>query len=133
LEQYEIRVADPISLLYAKVHLTLKVSQKGRRDADHLAIMVLCVRAFLRMALPRAERGEMPVRGWLAAAERVLTLSESSAGKKVSRRIAIDWYEALPLKEIENSRNPRIISFRDKRLSRWRARIALFSRGYSED
>ena len=68
-ERYKIRVIDPISLLCAKAHLALKVPQEKRHDAEHLAIMVLCVRAFLRRALQKVEDGGMPVRDWLGAAE----------------------------------------------------------------
>ena len=68
--QHQIRVIDPISLLHAKARLALKISQKDRRDADHLAIMVLCVRAFLRDALVKVQDGSLPSRNWLAAAEK---------------------------------------------------------------
>ena len=126
---YRIRVIDPISLLCAKAHLALKVPQKGRRDAGHLAIMVLCVRAFLRGALPKVEDDSLPAHDWLAAAERVLTLSESTAGARTARRFGTDWTEVLPLKEIQESATPQISSFLEMRLPRWNAKIGSYVRG----
>jgi hypothetical protein len=123
-ENYQIRVIDPISLLCAKAHLALRVVQKGRRDADHLAIMVLCVRAFLRGALSKVDNGSLPAFDWLAAAERVLTLSESTTGARTARRFGTDWREVLPLKEIQGSTTPQIVSFQHKRLPRWKTKIA---------
>ena len=128
-ENYQIRVIDPISLLCAKAHLALKVPQKGRRDADHLAIMVLCVRAFLRGALSKVDDDALPVHNWLAAAERVLTLSESTIGAKTAHRFGTDWTEVLPLKEIQGSAVLQIVSFRDRRLPRWKAKIGSYVRG----
>jgi hypothetical protein len=127
-EDYKIRVIDPISLLCAKAHLALKVAQVGRRDAEHLAIMVLCARAFLRGALSRVKTDSLPARDWLAGAERVLTLSESSVGAKAARRFGTDWVEVLPVKEILGSNAPQIISFRDKRLPGWLAKIRAYVR-----
>ncbi len=128
-EKHQIRVIDPISLLYAKAHLALKVQQKGRRDADHLAIMVLCVRAFLKETSRKIEDGSLPARNWLAAVERVLRLSESSTGAKTARRFGTDWTEVLPLNEIEHCAVSQIVPFRDKRLPRWKAKISSFQRG----
>jgi hypothetical protein len=127
-EKHQIRVIDPISLLCAKAHLALKVPQKGRRDADHLAIMVLCVRAFLKEASYKVDGGSLPARNWLAAVERVLTLSESTTGARTARRFGTDWNEVLPLKEIERSGAPQIVSFRNRRLPRWKAKINSFVR-----
>jgi hypothetical protein len=122
-EQHRIRIIDPISLLCAKAHLALKLAQEERRDGEHLAIMVLCVRAFLRSALGKVEGQTMPVRGWLAAAERVLAISESATGAKAARRLGIDWRQAIPLPEIQRAKDRRIISFREKRLPRWQRKI----------
>jgi hypothetical protein len=128
-ENYKIRVSDPISLLCAKAHLALKVDQKWRRDADHLAIMVLCVRAFLRGALSKVEDDSLPAHNWLAAAERVLRLSESTTGSKTARRFGTDWTEVLPSKEIQGCAAPQIASFQGRRLPRWKAKMASYVRG----
>ena len=47
-EGVQIRVLNPISLLCGKTNLALTVDQKQRRDVEHLRMLVICVRAFLR-------------------------------------------------------------------------------------
>ena len=116
----QIRVLDPISLLCGKTNLAMKVDQKQRRDADHLRILVICVRAFLRETLLGVTAGELPARGWLGAVERVLKLAESTIGKQAARKLGVDWPEALPEKEILASEHPLIAQFRQKRLPQWR-------------
>jgi hypothetical protein len=115
-----VRVLDPVSLLSCKLHLALKVNQKERRDVDHLQIMLLCVRAFLRETLSGAEAEAMPARGWLGAVERVLHLSESALGKKAIRDLDVDWSQALPLAEIGSSVLPLATALRERRLPQWR-------------
>jgi hypothetical protein len=120
----EIRVLDPLSLLDSKLRLALKVDQTERRDVEHLCIMVLCVRAFLRETLHGVEAGTLPARGWLGAVERVLKLAESSRGKQAFRTLAVDWTQALPLMEIAVSSHRAAKQFREQRLVQWRAKLA---------
>jgi hypothetical protein len=120
---HRLRVADPISLLSCKLYLALKVDQKERRDVEHLRILLLCVRAFLRETLLGVEAGSLPARGWLGALERVLKLAESSRGKKAVRTLEVDWTEALPLAEIAASPHPAAKGFREKRLVQWQSKL----------
>jgi hypothetical protein len=120
---HRLRVADPISLLSCKLYLALKVDQKERRDVEHLRIMLLCVRGFLRETLHGVEAGSLPARGWLGALERVLKLAESSRGKKAVRTLEVDWTEALPLAEIAASPHPAAKGFREKRLVQWQSKL----------
>jgi len=117
-----IRVVDPVSLLACKLHLALTVDQTNRRDTDHVRILVLCVRAFLRETLLGTEANTLPVRGWLGAVERVLKLSESKLGKRAVGNLKVDWSQALPLDEVTASRLKPVIQFRDQRLAQWRAK-----------
>ena len=119
----EIRVLNPISLLGSKLHLALKVEQRERRDVEHLRIMLLCVRAFLRETLRGMEAGTLLARGWLGAVERVLKLAESGLGKKAVRTLAVDWTQALPLTEIAASGHGTAKEFREKRLVQWQTKI----------
>lgn len=121
---YSLRVADPISLLSCKLYLALHVDQKERRDVEHLRIMLVCVRAFLRETLRGVEAGALPARGWLGAVERVLKLAESSHGKKAVRTLGVDWTQALPLTEIAVSNHRAAIPFREKRLVQWQTKMA---------
>jgi hypothetical protein len=120
----EIRVLDPLSLLDSKLQLALKVDQKERRDVEHLRIMLLCVRAFLRDTLRGVEAGTLSARGWLGAVERVIKLAESPRGKKAVRALGVDWTQALPLIEIAASGHRAAKQFREKRLVQWQAKLA---------
>lgn len=115
----QIRVLDPISLLCSKANLALTVDQKQRRDVDHLQIMVVCVRAFLRETLHGVVVGELSARGWLGAVERVLKLAESAIGKKAARKLGVDWRDVLPEKEIAASEHSLVVRFRQQRLPQW--------------
>ena len=108
-----IRVLDPISLLACKMDLLATVSQEHRRDLEHIRILVPCVRAFLREFLLQVEQNELPVRGWLGAANRVLKLTSSSRSRKIARRSNIDWSEILPIQEIDQTKHEKIIRFRE--------------------
>ena len=119
----EIRVLDPISLMHAKAKLALLISQKERRDVDHVKILVYCVRAFLREAIQAVERDSTLVRGWLGAAEKVLTLTESTVGARLSRRFSVNWNIILPEKEIHACRIPKIVQFREVRLPAWQKKL----------
>lgn len=114
-----IRVLDPISLLCGKANLALTVDQRQRRDVAHLRMLVICVRAFLRETLHGVEAGELPVRGWLGAVERVLKLAESSVGKKAVKKFDMNWSAALPEKEIATSQNATVVRLRTVRLPQW--------------
>lgn len=115
----EIRILDPVSLLCSKANLALKVDQKQRRDADHLRIMVVCTRAFLRETLRGVTTAGLPARGWLGAVERVLQLAESTIGKQAARKLGVNWLDALPEKEIIASEHPLFVRFRQQRLLQW--------------
>jgi len=115
-----VRILDPISLLCGKANLALTIDQKQRRDVEHLQVMVVCVRAFLRETLRGVAAGELPARGWLGAVERVLKLAESAIGKKAARKLGVDWPAALPEPEILASEHSLVVQFRKKRLPQWR-------------
>ena len=112
-----VRVLDPISLLACKIELALTVSQKNRQDVEHLQILVLCVRGFLRELLKQVEEGNVPVRGWLGAINRLMKLARTTHGRKVAKKFEFEWPKLLPLAEIYASRNEKIILFREKQLS----------------
>jgi hypothetical protein len=118
-----VRVIDPISLLACKLVLALTVEQRTRRDADHARILLLCVRAFLRDTLRGVESGELPTRGWLGAAERLLKMAESKTGRQAALKLKVHWPQALPEAEIAASKTPLIARFREKRLTQWRVKV----------
>jgi hypothetical protein len=114
----QIRVLDPISLLLCKVNLALTVSQGDRQDVEHLQILFFCVRGFLRELLDAAERGALPVKGWLGAVNKLSKLAKSALGRKASDKFGIQWPEILPLTEIAKAKNEKIVSFWEKQFDR---------------
>jgi len=116
----KIRVLDPISLLYCKVELALRISQENRRDVEHVEILVYCVRAFLRELLGGIESGRFPAKGWFGATKRIMKLAQSAKGRKAAERLGVVWQRVLPVAEIARSGHPQIIRFREQRLSRWK-------------
>jgi hypothetical protein len=114
----QIRVLDPISLLLCKVNLALTVSQEDRQDEEHLHILFLCVRGFLRELLQEAERGSIPVKGWLGAVNKLAKLARSTHGRQAAKKFQIRWREILPLVEIARAKNDKIVLFRKIQLAR---------------
>ncbi len=113
-----IRVLDPISLLACKLELVTHVSQKKRRDMEHLKILVPCVRAFLNEFLKRVESREIPARHWLGAANQVLKLTTSNRARKIASKFQINWSVILPLDAIARSSDTKIRRFKDQQLER---------------
>lgn len=111
-----MRVLDPISLLACKLDLLATVSQEHRQDLEHIRILVPCVRAFLREFLLQVEQNELPFRGWLGAANRVVKLTTSLRSRKIAGRFNIAWSDILPLREIDQSKHEKIIRFREHHL-----------------
>ena len=111
-------------MLVCKTDLALTVPQDSRRDVAHLRILVLCTRAFLRETLRGVTAGELPVRGWLGAVERVLKLAESRRGRQAMRKLDLDWGTALPQVEINACVEPKVARFRSVRLEEWQRKLA---------
>jgi hypothetical protein len=103
--------------LVCKLELALKIPQETRQDLAHLKILVVCVRGFLRELLREVEHGNIPARGWLGAANRLLKMAGSASGRKAARKFEIDWNQILPLAEIAGSRQEKIARFFQKQLS----------------
>lgn len=111
-----IRLLDPISLLACKLELVATVPQKNRRDAEHLKILVPCVRAFLGEILQQVEQGQIPARHWLGAANQVLKLTTSRRANRIADQHEINWQEILPLAAIAKSQNKQIRRFKEQQL-----------------
>ena len=124
-----IRVIDPVSLLACKLDLALTVDQTNRRDGEHAQILLLCSRAFLREILHGVEAGELPARGWLAAAERLLKIAESKIGKRSVDALLVQWHQVLPSEAIATSEDRLIVQFREKRLVQWLVKLERWRRG----
>ena len=115
-EKQIIRVLDPVSLLACELELTATVPQKNRRDAEHLKILVPCVRAFLRDVLQQVEIGKFPAWDWLNIVNQALKLTTSHRAKRIAGIFQIDWSGILPLAAIAQSKDEKIRRFHDQQL-----------------
>ncbi|HAV65644.1 MAG TPA: hypothetical protein DCY13_25125 [Verrucomicrobiales bacterium] len=118
-----VRVIDPISLLISKSAMVFIADQEGRHDLDHVQMLLLCVRAYLREALEDVEVGRLPARGWLNQVERVFKLAESKRGRRLREQWQIDWSSVLPMREIERSEQMGLVRFPKDRLPLWREKL----------
>ena len=115
-QQQTIRVLDPVSLLACKLELTATVPQKNRRDAQHLKILVPCVRAFLRDVLQQVETAKFPARDWLNVANQALKLTTSHRAERIADKFQIDWSGILPKAAIAQSKDEKIRRFQEQQL-----------------
>lgn len=119
---HRIRVIHPIHLLVCKAHLSLKVSQEERQDEQHLKIMLVCCRAFLRELLKNVDSRDS-AKAWLKSVEVVMKLAESKIGKSATKNLGINWCSALPMKELDQVTDPALVSFREIRLKHWLQKV----------
>jgi hypothetical protein len=103
-------------LVVGKVDLALTVDQQNRQDLAHLKILLLCVRGFLRELLAQVEQGNVPVKAWLGAVNRLLKLAKTKLGRQAAKKLGVQWSEVLPMTEILLSSNAKITLFREKQL-----------------
>lgn len=90
--------------------------QEKRHDVAHLKILLPCVRAFLNEFLQQVERGEIPARHWLGAANQVLKLTTANHARKIANKHHINWAEILPLTTIAKSQHEKIRRFQEQQL-----------------
>lgn len=111
-----ISVADPITMLKAKLHNLVELDQRGRNDRNHVEILRLCVPLFLERQLRAAEERDAAARESLRSMQRVLQLSRSS----ISRRLVeFDWKGLIPIERLKKIRNRRLRNFSEEQLERW--------------
>jgi len=76
------------------------------------------VRGFLREWLQGVDAGQIPAKGWLGAVNRLLKISKSTHGRKAAVKFNLTWLDVLPLTEIAQTKNEKIILFRENQLAR---------------
>jgi hypothetical protein len=111
-----IYVADPITMLKAKLHNVVELDQRGRNDKNHVEILRICVPLFLERQLTAAEEVDAAARRCLRNIQRVLELSRSPIARRFGQ---FDWKVLLPMDSLKNVRSPRLENFREQQLERW--------------
>lgn len=111
-----ILLADPITMLKAKLHNLVELDQRGRNDRNHVEILRLCVSLFLKRQLAAADETDAAARHCLRNIQRILRLSRSPIAHKVAR---FDWQTLIPIDRLTQARNARLKNFREQQLERW--------------
>jgi hypothetical protein len=112
----KIYVADPITMLKAKLHNLIELDQRGRNDRNHVEILRLCVPLFLERQLMAADDTDVAARRCLRNIQRVVELSRSPIAGRFGE---FDWKSLVPMDSLKKVRNPRLKNFREQQLARW--------------
>jgi len=113
--------SDPITMLKAKLHNLVELSQEGRNDARHVEILKLCIPVFLRAQLHSADKTDAAAKQSLRTVQRVLMLSELPIVGRIPCELRFDWKQLIPIARLKRIRNKRIENFRQNQLKRWLA------------
>ncbi len=112
------RVIHPLLLVKEKTRLLHTVNQRERNDLQHVKILLLCVRGHLRSRIEEAGVDPKKGRVFVNLLHEVGYFARSRDAVFVSREFGIDWEHILPLNAIYASKNPKIITFREKEFHR---------------
>ena len=114
--EVRIFVADPITMLKAKLHNLVELDQRGRNDRNHVDILRLCVPLFLERQLAAADETDAAARQCLRSIQRILGLSRSPIARQV---VQFEWQALVPVGRLADTRNARLAKFREQQLERW--------------
>ena len=95
--------------MLALIHAQPGFAPAGKRDdLKKVRILVLCCRAFLREQVQLAEAGKITEGTVAAPFETLLRWIRKRTAQKAGNDYKIDWKEAFPLGELENTFIPRL-------------------------
>jgi hypothetical protein len=115
----KFHIADPITTLKAKLYNLDELDQRGRNDARHVEIMMICVPLFLKKQLLSADETDVAARECLHDMQRVIKLGDAHVARQAMRAKRLSWTALLPLAELGKVRNVCLRKFRDQQLRRW--------------
>lgn len=122
LGNVEISVADPITMLKAKLHNLVELDQRDRNDRNHVEILRICVPLFLERQLTAAEETDAAARECLRSMQRVVEMSLSAVALQLGQ---FDWKALIPTERLKEMRNRRLTNFREQQLERWLRSLAV--------
>jgi hypothetical protein len=114
-------VADPVTMLKAKLHNVADLNQRGRSDKRHVKILMLCVPLFLTKQLLSADETDTAARQCLRNMQRIIALSRAPVVQRLKTAKRFNWSRLLPITRLERVKNARLKNFRDYQLKRWLA------------
>ena len=103
-----VRLPSPITCLKSATRNLMRLQQEKREDLKKVRILILCCRAYLREQVKLAEAGKI-TEGMVAGPfEALLRWMRKRTAQKAATDYKIDWLEAFPLGELENTFIPRL-------------------------
>jgi hypothetical protein len=103
-----VRLPSPITCLKSATRNLMRLQQEKRDDLKKVRILILCCRAYLREQVRLAEAGKI-TEGMVAGPfEMLLRWIRKRTAQKAAADHKIDWLEALPLGDLENTFIPRL-------------------------
>jgi hypothetical protein len=103
-----VRLPSPITCLRSSTRNLVLLQQERRDDLKKVRILILCCRAFLREQVQLAEAGKI-TEGMVAAPfETLLRWIRKRTAQKAAADHKIDWKDAFPMGELENTFIPRL-------------------------
>lgn len=120
LRGVEILVADPITMLKAKLRNLADLDQRGRNDLKHVEMLRSCVPAFLQRELTAADETDAAARHCLRTLQRILELSSLP----LARTAPVDWPKLIPIEHLQKVKNQRLRNFSQRQFQRWLDRIS---------
>jgi hypothetical protein len=103
-----VRLPSPITCLLSATRNLVRLQQERRDDLKKVRILILCCRAYLKELLELAEQGKI-TEGMVAGPfETLLRWMRKRTAQKAAADHKIDWLEAFPMAQLENTFIPRL-------------------------
>lgn len=110
------RVLFPHLVLKSKIGNCVGIDQKDRNDVKHVAMMIPCVRQFLRDILDLVTDGAVTQRELVNLLEEIKQNIESQDAKKAATLWGFDFSQVWPMDALTDSRLEKIRRFVQNRL-----------------
>jgi hypothetical protein len=103
-----VRIPSPVTCLRSATRNLVRLQQERREDLKKVRILILCCRAYLREQLKLAEAGKISEGMVAGPFETLWRWTHKRTAQKAATDHKIDWNEAFPLAEMENTFIPRL-------------------------
>ncbi|HKQ36722.1 MAG TPA: hypothetical protein VJ063_01515 [Verrucomicrobiae bacterium] len=103
-----VRLPSPITCLKSATRNLMRLQQEKRDDLKKVRILIFCCRAYLREQVKLAEAGKITEGAVASPFETLLRWMGKRTAQKAATDHKIDWREAFPMGELENTFIPRL-------------------------
>lgn len=103
-----VRIPSPVTCLRSATRNLVRLQQERRDDLKKVRILILCCRAYLREQLKLAEAGKISEGQVAGPFETLWRWTHKRTAQRAAADHKIDWKEAFPLGEMDNTFIPRV-------------------------